>query len=99
MRLLTGLAAAGLVAGCITDSPTTRRVDYRCDDGQQLTVVFQPRMARIVSETPPLELPVLRAASGFAFGTPQNSIRGRGREMTLTRGRAAPIRCLEVARR
>jgi hypothetical protein len=98
LRAPLGLAGAALLAGCMTSSPQTRRVDYSCEDGQQLTVVFQPNMARIVSETPPLELPQRRTPNGFHYGTPQNSIQGQGRELTLIRGRSAPVRCHEVSR-
>lgn len=93
-------AAFLTLAGCVSSGGRqTSRVDYVCDNGERVTVVFQPNTARIISVQPPVEMPRQRTASGFHFATAQNSIRGQGRQMTWTRGFATPLQCREVNRR
>lgn len=99
---LAAALAATLLAGCASTGsgpPQTRRVDYICQGGERVTVVFMPRIARIVSVEPPIEMPQLASGSGFRFGTVTNTIEGQGNHMTWTRGRMAPVRCREVSRR
>lgn len=99
MKLLLAGGALALLAGCLSSGgPQTRRADFVCDGGERVTVVFQPNMARIVSVDPHIEMPRIRTASGFHFGTAQNSIRGQGSRMTWTRGFAQPVSCRELRR-
>jgi hypothetical protein len=93
-------AAFLALAGCASSGGRqTSRVDYVCDNGERVTVVFQPNTARIISVQPAVEMQRQRTASGFHFASAQNSIRGQGRQMTWTRGFAAPLNCREVNRR
>jgi len=97
--ILMGAAFLALAGCALPGGRQTSRVDNVCDNGERVTVVFQPNTARIISVQPAIEMQRRRTGSGFHFATAQNSIRGQGRQMTWTRGRAAPLRCREVNRR
>lgn len=87
------LAIAALLAGCET-TPTRGRVTYACERGPGLTVEFHGSFARLLTAGgPPITLRRRPAKSGFWFEGPTHSIRGRGRNLTLLEGRAAPNRC------
>ena len=98
-RAALALTAATMLAGCLSSGgPQTRRVDYICDGGRRVTVVFQPQTARIISPgQAPVEMQRRRTNNGFWFASATHSVRGNGRAMTLTEGFAAPVRCREVS--
>lgn len=97
--LLVGLVAASLV-GCATHpsdgAVTERRVSYSCEGGPDLTVVYAGNVARVVQpDGSTVELPEQVTGSGFAYGTPMHSLRGKGSELTYTVGRMVPRQCRE----
>ncbi|WP_269789838.1 MliC family protein [Stenotrophomonas sp. Iso1] len=97
--LLIGLAVASL-AGCATHpaggAVTERRVSYTCEGGPDLTVVYAENVARVVQpDGSTVELPAQVTGSGFAYGTPMHTLRGKGEELTYTVGRMVPRQCRE----
>lgn len=101
-RLRVGMAAVvvALLVGCATqptaDTGSERRVSYTCEGGPDLTVMYAGAVARVVQpDGSTVELPEQVTASGFAYGTPMQSIRGKGSELTYTVGRMVPRQCRE----
>lgn len=97
--LLIGLAAVSLV-GCAThpsgSAATERRVSYSCEGGPDLTVVYAENVARVEQpDGSTVELPSQVTGSGFAYGTPMHTLRGKGTELTYTVGRMVPRQCRE----
>ena len=91
--LLTLLAAL-LLAACAHPTGGAPPVVYACDDGSQLSVRFEPELARVTLATgEELSLPQQRAASGIWYATPRHELRGKGGEATWTTGRRVPVAC------
>lgn len=82
-------AAAGL--------PPTRftRTSFTCEDGKDIEVRFFPEqgIAVLIREGVNSELQEQRVASGFEYTGEGLAIRGKGEELMLTLGTAAPTRC------
>ena len=100
MHLRPGLLAVpALLAACAaTPGGDGRPVSYACDDGTRLQVAFQDETALVrVNGAEPLRLPRQRSASGIWYATPQQELRGKGREAQWTVERRAPTLC-RVAR-
>lgn len=82
------------LTGCATATEGRGPVTYHCQDGKKITVVFGPNSARILSRgSQPIVLPQIMTVTGFAYETPQNSIRGTRTEVTFTQGRMMPQTC------
>lgn len=78
------------------DRVTTR---YRCDDGTAFTAVFDNRADTVTlrfGKGEEVRLPSERPASGIWYRSPRYELRGKGRNATLTRGRAMPVDCIAV---
>lgn len=103
MRSATSLIlATAMLASCAYPPRSTHEapsvhgpVVYSCDEGRMTLVVrFAREMAYVTLPSgEELALPQQPAASGIAYGTPQNELRGKGDEATWTTGRRAPIAC------
>ncbi|UVO51523.1 MliC family protein [Sphingomonas sp. SUN019] len=75
------------------DRVTTR---YRCDDGTAFTAVFDNRADAVTlrfGAGEVVRLPSERPASGIWYRNSRYELRGKGRNATLTRGRAMPVDC------
>jgi membrane-bound inhibitor of C-type lysozyme len=91
------------LAGCATSpaadssaASSERRVTYACEGGPDLTVVYAENVARVVQpDGSTVDLPQQVTGSGFSYGTPMQSIRGKGTELTYTIGRMVPRQCRE----
>lgn len=97
--LVIALSTASLLgAACTTTPPSTARtVNFACDRGPALTVMFENGRATVTPEGgEPIVLPQAPAGSGFLYMTPQHSLRGKGDDVTWTVGRMAPIQCKAV---
>lgn len=99
MKISTMAIAASvaflLVSGCsTTPQATARTVRFICEKGPPLTVIFEEDEATVTPEGGvPVTLPQAPTGSGFLYMTPQNSLRGKGNEVTWTVGRMVPIQC------
>ena len=97
------LAGAVVVATAVGCTPTVsrdsshgdREVAYDCDNGQSVSVRFFPArgVAALVRNGETIELQQRPTGSGFMYTTGQNTIRGKGNELTLQIGRMVPIQC------
>lgn len=77
-----------------------RQVVYQCDQWPQLQVSYAADGSKAVVGLPDgklLTLPAKTVASGFAYATPQHSLRGKGDEVRFTVGRRAPMQCRAAA--
>lgn len=89
-------AAAGCAAPVPLGEPTgERRVQYGCDNGQQLEMRFFPKqgVGVLVRNGQTMELQQQPAASGFVYSNGPNTVRGKGDELMLEVGRMRPIAC------
>lgn len=94
MKAALWLLAPIALTGCMTPTEGNGPVTYRCQDGKNITVFFGRNSARIVTPgSKPIVLPQKMTVSGFAYETPQNSIRGTRTEITYTQGRMVPQTC------
>ncbi|GAA4745330.1 hypothetical protein GCM10023264_08410 [Sphingomonas daechungensis] len=83
--------------GCETappPPPAARTVHFTCENGPPLTVVFEGDTATVTPDGgQAIVLPQAPSGSGFSYMTPQNSLRGKGNDVTWTVGRMVPIQC------
>lgn len=95
MRALLPLV---LLAGCATASqPAENTVRFRCERGTLLSVTFFEGHAMLSANgEAPVRLEAQPAASGFAYGSPRHSIRGKGTELSYAFARMAPEACTEI---
>jgi hypothetical protein len=95
--LTIAVSAAGLLAaGCETTPPPSpaRTVHFACDNGSSLNVLFEGSEATVTAAgSEPLVLPQAMVADGFLYATPQQSLRGKGDEVTWTVGKMVPTTC------
>lgn len=89
------LIVTSVLAGCATvaGAPTERRVEYVCNYGPKLTVVYAPSVARIESGEGSVTLKQRRSASGFWYESATHSLRGKGDEVTYIDRQMAPRVC------
>ncbi|MGH8053904.1 MAG: MliC family protein [Stenotrophomonas sp.] len=97
--VLIGLVVASM-AGCAThpsdSTAAERRVNYTCEGGPDLTVIYAGEVARVVQpDGSTVDLPAQVTGSGFSYGTPMHNLRGKGTELTYTVGRMVPRECRE----
>ncbi|WP_249976994.1 MliC family protein [Vreelandella olivaria] len=99
---LTAVLTSLLLAGCTTASTPSHdpqdnypQADYRCDDGTELTVIFdqQEDTALVMVGGDTLRLESQRPASGMWYASPRHEFRGKGDEATWTVGRRVPTEC------
>lgn len=102
MRTTAALLIPLLLAACTFPPRSTHEaasihepVVYSCDEGRMtLRVRFTHDAAYVTLPSgEEVVLPQQPAASGMAYGTPQNELRGKGDEATWTTGRRVPIAC------
>lgn len=112
LKYLALLACTATVAACTsTSSPSgntspaakgsadTTTINYTCQDGQPVQITFQheTETAELRREGATLPLRQQVSASGFIYGDGNNTIFGKGTEMTLELAQKAPIHCQEAA--
>jgi membrane-bound inhibitor of C-type lysozyme len=95
MKAACLIATSAALAGCATvaDKPTERRVEYVCNYGPKLTVVYAPSVARIESGEGSVTLKQRRSGSGFWYESATHSLRGKGDEITYIDRQMAPRLC------
>jgi membrane-bound inhibitor of C-type lysozyme len=94
MKSVPSLATLLMLGACAsTPAEDARTVTFTCDRGPPLVVTFGDETASIASPEGPIVLPQQPSGSGFAYGTPQRQLRGKGREVTYTVGRMVPVIC------
>jgi membrane-bound inhibitor of C-type lysozyme len=94
------IALAPLWAGCqsgaysTTSTPQTR-VQFQCDNGEEVEMRFFPvqGVGVLVRGGKTLELQQHPSASGFIYSNGPDTVRGKGSELTIEVGRMVPIRC------
>lgn len=91
---------ATMLVGCATQSEPpaedgTREVAFTCDNGETMRVRFMqsPAQAVLMRNGAEIVLPQQPSGSGFVYGTPRQTIRGKGDALTVEIGRMAPIQC------
>lgn len=91
------LAACGSTApaGAVTSPPDVRHVAFQCSDGETLSVRFYPSEERAVLIRHGQEIALRQqpSGSGFIYSNGPNTIRGKGRELTVEIGRRVPLQC------
>lgn len=91
------LANLTLVACTLTNGKETNpAIVYRCDRGEDISVVFPSSAegsASLLLKGNTIELPKQSAMSGFLYSNGRYSLRGKGEELLLEIGRMAPIKC------
>lgn len=98
--------AAAVCAGCggLTTSttqgdqverPGERRVELSCRDGQQTVMRFYEAqgVADLIRAGRTIRLKQQTSGSGFVYSDGRNTVRGRGRDVTLELDGTEPIRC------
>lgn len=84
-----------VAAGCAR-APEERRVAFACENGTEIEVVFAGDEARITRPgARPMVLRQRPAGSGYWYESATHGLRGKGREVMYTIGRAAPVTCHE----
>jgi membrane-bound inhibitor of C-type lysozyme len=102
MRATRAILAAGLIcagpAGAVAEPAKAINVVFTCPNDRTLTVAFltaagaEQAVVR-PSNGPAVTLPVQISGSGFRYADAAHELRGKGREVTWTEGRANPIVC------
>ena len=103
MKFPTTLALPALacaLAACTAAPPNTehntmRRVNFACENGEDVQMRFFPAegVAVLVRDGRTLELQQQPAASGFLYRNGPNTVRGKGDELQVEIGRRVPIKC------
>ena len=100
MRALgTAAIVAVVCAGCAVPphgEPTgERRVSFACSNGEEVEMRFFPAqgVAVLVRNARTIELQQQPAASGFVYSNGPNTVRGKGKELTVEIGRMVPFQC------
>ena len=95
MKVAFLIVASAALAGCATTAadPAERRVEYACNYGPTLTVVYAPSVARIESADGVVTLSQRPSASGFWYESGTHSLRGSGEEITYVDRQMAPKIC------
>lgn len=95
MKAALLIVTSAALAGCATvaGDATERRVEYVCNYGPKLTVVYAPSVARIESGEGSVTLKQRPSASGFWYESGTHSLRGKGDEITYTDRHMAPRVC------
>ena len=95
MKAALLMVALAALAGCATTAgdPAERRVEYACNYGPKLTVVYAPSVARIESADGVVTLQQRPSGSGFWYESGTHSLRGKGDEITYVDRQMAPKVC------
>lgn len=95
MRAASLIVTSAVLAGCATiaGDAAERRVEYVCNYGPKLTVVYAPSVARIESADGMVTLQQRRSGSGFWYESGSHSLRGSGNEITYVDRQMAPRKC------
>lgn len=100
MRIPLALLLPLLLAACAVPWSTHEAasvhapVVYSCEDGMSLRVRFTRDGAQVTLPSgQEMLLPQQPSASGIAYGTAQNELRGKGEEATWSMGRRRPVAC------
>ncbi len=95
MKAVYLIVTSAALAGCATvaDKPAERRVEYVCNYGPKLTVVYAPSVARIESADGVITLRQRTSGSGFWYESATHSLRGKGDEITYRDRQMAPKVC------
>lgn len=98
-RLTAGLAPLALAA-CAAAAPSgpaaqVLRVPFGCDGGERIEVVFDNdrQVATLVRGGRRIELPQQRSGSGFIYGNGADTIRGKGKDLTVEPAGQPPVHC------
>lgn len=100
LRLLaTGLVPIALSA-CAATAPSgpaaqVLRVPFGCAGGERIEVVFDNgrQVATLVRGGRSIELPQQRSGSGFIYGDGSDTIRGKGKDLTVELAGQPPVHC------
>ena len=99
MRAISFVALV-MLAGCAAAPPQgestgERRVRFTCTNGEDLEMRFFPAqgVAVLVRGGETVELQQQPSGSGFWYSNGPNTVRGKGREITVEIGRMAPFTC------
>jgi membrane-bound inhibitor of C-type lysozyme len=73
----------------------TRRVLFNCANGEQLEMRFFPAqgVAVLVRNGKTIELQQQPSGSGFIYSNGPNTVRGKGKDLSVEIGRMVPITC------
>lgn len=76
-------------------SPTELRVPFTCVNGEELEVRFFPsrELAVLSRGGKTIELPQQISGSGFIYGNGQDTIRGKGNDLTVETGGMTSLHC------
>jgi membrane-bound inhibitor of C-type lysozyme len=95
--------ATGVCAGCggpptqgdRVERPGERVIELSCRDGEQVLLRFHdaPGVADLTRAGRTIRLKQQASESGFVYSDGRNTVRGKGRDVTLALDRAEPIRC------
>lgn len=86
--------AATMLAGCATPRAPAAEQRFLCTRGLSLVIRFMDDHAMVsVDQGPEQRFESVPTASGFGYKTSLEEIRGKGKEMTYSRGNAEPARC------
>lgn len=92
------VALTVLVAGCASGWHANERLLFTCANGPDVTVVFRGDTVGVIgAQGGPMTLD-RRARGTFVYESGTRSARLRGRNLFLTIGRMAPIRCRQAGR-
>jgi hypothetical protein len=92
------LATAAALAGCAPGWHPNDRAVFACDQGQRVTVTFHRNTASLIAPDGGRMLLQRRGRGAFVFESATRSARLSGRNLTLTIGRMAPIRCRQTGK-
>lgn len=92
------VALAVVVTGCASEWHSNERLLFTCVNGPHVTVVFRGDTASVIGvQGGPMTLD-RRARGTYVYESGTRSARLRARNLFLTIGRMAPIRCRQAGR-
>lgn len=92
------VAIAVMAAGCASEWHPNERLLFTCANGPDVTVVFRGDTVGVIgAQGGPMTLD-RRARGTFVYESGTRSARLRARNLFLTIGRMAPIRCRQAGR-
>ncbi len=97
--LVSACFVAAIASGCasVLPAPVDRDVAFACANGESLSVRFSPAggTAVLTRNGEDIALQQQPSGSGFIYSNGPNTIRGKGKDLTVEIGRMMPIQCTE----